>query len=357
MSAASGAAGGDGARDVAHGAAPEVVTFGEAMGLMLADDGLPLRRARRFHRTLAGAELNTAVGLARLGHRAAYAGRVGDDPFGEEVRATLLAEGVNAAGLRVDPDAPTGLLTRDRDGHRRIRVVYHRAGNAGSRLTPEDLAALPLAGARLLHVTGITPALSESARAATLAAVRAARDAGVTVSFDPNLRTKLWSREQAAPVLRELAASAQIVLTSEEEGAWLAGLTEPGADDADRGTADADRGADDALARIAAYFHAHGAQIVVIKRGADGARVSEASGDAVDVRALPVGAVVDPVGAGDAFDAGFLSGWLDGLPAAEAARRGAACGAAVVQVAGDLEGLPTRAELEDLMSETTEVDR
>jgi 2-dehydro-3-deoxygluconokinase len=331
VSAAAEAPGGGGATP------PEVVTFGEAMGLMLADDGLPLRRARRFHRTLAGAELNTAVGLARLGHRAAYAGRVGDDPFGEEVRATLLAEGVDAAGLRIDRDAPTGLLTRDRDGHRRIRVVYHRAGNAGSRLTPEDLAALPLAGARLLHVTGITPALSESARAATLAAVRAARDAGVTVSFDPNLRTKLWSREQAAPVLRELAASAQIVLTSEEEGAWLAAT--PGVEG------------------IAAYFHEHGARIVVIKRGADGARVSEAGGDAIDVPALPVGAVVDPVGAGDAFDAGFLSGWLDGLSPAEAARRGAACGAAVVQVAGDLEGLPTRAELEDLMSETTEVDR
>lgn len=315
---------------------PEVVTFGEAMGLMLADDGLPLRRARRFHRTLAGAELNTAVGLARLGHRAAYAGRVGDDPFGEEVRATLLAEGVDAAGLRIDPDAPTGLLTRDRDGHRRIRVVYHRAGNAGSRLTPEDLAALPLAGARLLHVTGITPGLSDSASAATLAAVHAARAAGVTVSFDPNHRAKLWSRDEAAPVLRELAGFAGIVLTSEDEGAWLASTS--------------------GLEQIAAYFHDRGARIVVVKRGADGARVSD-DGAVTDVPVLPVGAVVDPVGAGDAFDAGFLSGWLDGLPAAEAARRGAACGAAVVQVAGDLEGLPTRAELEDLMSDTTEVDR
>jgi 2-dehydro-3-deoxygluconokinase len=332
--AASAAAGGDAA---AAPTPPEVVTFGESMGLMLADDGLPLRRAHRFHRTVAGAELNTAVGLARLGHRAAYAGRVGDDPFGEEVRATLLAEGVDATGLVVDPSVPTGLLTRDRDGHRRIRVVYHRAGAAGSRLTPEDLAALPLAGARLLHVTGITPALSQSARAATFAAVRAARAAGVTVAFDPNHRAKLWSRDEAAPVLRELAALSQIVLTSEEEGAWLASSP--------------------SLEGIATYFHDQGAQLVVVKRGADGARVSEAGGSAIDVPVLAVGAVVDPVGAGDAFDAGFLSGWLEGLAPAEAARRGAACGAAVVQVAGDLEGAPTRAELEDLMAETTEVDR
>lgn len=338
---------------------PEVVTFGEAMGLMLADDGLPLRRARRFARSLAGAELNTAVGLARLGHRCAFAGRVGDDPFGEDVRATLLAEEVDADGLVVDPDVATGLLTRDRHGARRIRVVYHRAGSAGSRLDVDDLAALPIEGARLLHVTGITPGLSESARAATFAAVERARAAGVAVAFDPNHRARLWSRDEALPVLRELAAHATIVLTSEEEGRWLAGVGEAGAPGADTaaGAGDAQpAGADDALPAIAAWFHARGAQVVVVKRGAAGAWVS-AGGEPVAVDALPVGAAIDPVGAGDAFDAGFLSGWLDGLDAAGAARRGAACGAACVQVSGDFEGAPTRAELEDLMSDTTEVDR
>lgn len=329
--------------------APEVVTFGEAMGLLLADDGLPLRRARSFRRSIAGAELNLAVGLARLGHRVAFGGRVGDDPFGEDVRATLLAEGVGAAALRVDPDAPTGLLTRDRDGHRRIRVVFHRAGMAGSRLRADDLAALPVERARLLHVTGITPALSESAGLATADAVARARAAGVAVAFDPNFRARLWSRERALPALRELAASATIVLTSEDEGAWLAGV-EPPARAADADARDAH------AAAIAAWFHARGAALVVVKRGADGAWVGDGATGAA-VPALPAGAVVDPVGAGDGFDAGFLSGWLDGLDAPAAARRGAACGAAVVQVPGDIEGLPTRAELEDLLSDTREADR
>ncbi|MDO8189262.1 sugar kinase [Conexibacter sp. JD483] len=341
-------------------ASPEVVTCGETMGLLLADDGLPLRRARQFRRTLAGAELNTAVGLARLGHRVAYGGRVGDDPFGEDVRATLLAEGIDAAALHVDPDVPTGLLTRDRDGHRRIRVVYHRAGMAGSRLTADDLAALPIERARLLHLTGITPALSESAARATADAAARARAAGVPIAFDPNFRARLWSREQALPALRELAAGATIVLTSEDEGAWLAGIDAAAAPARD-GDASGVRGAPardaDALAQeIAAWFHARGAAIVVVKRGADGAWVSD-EGRGGAVPALAVAAVTDPVGAGDAFDAGFLSGWLDGLDAPAAARRGAACGAAVVQVAGDLEGLPTRTELEDLLSDTREADR
>jgi 2-dehydro-3-deoxygluconokinase len=321
----------------------DVVTFGEPLGLLLADDSLPLRRARAFRRTVAGAELNTAVGLARLGHRCALAARVGDDPFGDDVRATLAAESVAARPLLVDDGAATGLITRDRSGHRRVRVVYHRVGSAGSRLSAADLDALPIEAARVLHVTGITPALSATALAATRAAIVRAQAAGVAISFDPNFRARLWSRADAAPELRELAAQARIVLASEDEARWLAGLEEA------RGA-----GASAQLPEVAEWFHARGAELVAIKRGAAGAWVSDGT-TATAIASVPVGAAVDPVGAGDAFDAGFLSGWLDGRGAVDAARRGAACGAACVQVAGDLDGLPTRAELDDMT--TTEVDR
>lgn len=316
--------------------APEVVTFGEAMGLFLADAGTPLAHARRFTRTLAGAELNVAVALARLGHRCAFAGRVGDDPFGEDVRATLRAEGVDERALVVDPAAPTGLLTRDQHGERRLRVVYHRAGAAGGRLTPEDLTALPIERARLLHVTGITPALGASARAATLAAVERARAAGVPIAFDPNFRARLWSAEAAVQTLRPLAAHAELVLAGEDEARWLSGR--------------------EATADAAAWFLERGARVVAIKRGARGAWLTDGARE-LAVPPRPVALPADPVGAGDAFDAGFLSAWLRDEPLERCGAVAAAVGAACVQSAGDLAGLPARAELDALLDNDMEVDR
>lgn len=316
--------------------ATEVVTFGEAMGLFLVDGEVPLARARRFVRQVAGAELNVAVGLARLGHRCAWLGRVGDDAFGEDVIAVLRAEGIDATGVVVDPGAPTGLLVRDRHGERRVRVHYHRAGSAGSRLAPADLDIRRLAAARLVHLTGITPALSASARAATFAAADAAHAAGVPLSFDVNFRARLWDEDVALPVLRDLAARASIVLASAAEASWLSGHAEPAA--------------------AAHWFGERGAGLVAIRRGAAGAHVRSGS-EAAEVPAFPVAAPVDPVGAGDAFTAGFLSAWLRGDDPRACGRAGAAAGAACVQVPGDLDGLPTRAELGALLAGDTDVDR
>jgi len=316
-------------------AANEVITIGEPLGLLLADDGVPLRHARRFRRQVAGAELNVAVGLARLGHRCAFIGRVGDDPFGEDVLATLRTEGVEAA-VNVDPSRPTGLLIRDFHGERRLRVLYHRYGSAGSQLARGDMNSAWLDRARLLHVTGITPALSTSAHSAVLSAVEAAEQRGVPISFDVNFRERLWNAQTAAPVLGALAARATIVLASEQEALWLSGC-----EDCDA---------------AAAWFLERGAGIVAIKRGADGALVSDGRMSAT-VPALAVRSPVDPVGAGDAFDAGFLSGWLRAEELEVCARHGAAAGASCVLAAGDLDGLPTRDELDALLVGAPDVDR
>lgn len=313
----------------------DVVTFGEVMGLLVARPGQPLTEAHDFTRGIAGAEATVAIGLARLGHRTGWFGRVGDDAFGWAALAALRGAGVDVSRAGTDPHAPTGMLVRDAHPRRRITVQYYRAGSAASRMGPEHVDPAYVAEARLLHVTGITPALSGACLEATKAALAAAREAGVTVSFDPNVRLRLWSAERAAEVLRELVTGADIVLTSADEAALVTGETDP--------------------RRAATWFTDHGTGLVVVKAGGDGAWATDGKQE-WSVPVLPA-ELVDPVGAGDAFDAGFLSGWLDGLPTPDCLARGAACGSLSVQAVGDLDGLPYPHDLQAALDTRAEVDR
>ncbi|MEV0629157.1 sugar kinase [Nonomuraea wenchangensis] len=287
-----------------------VVVCGEAMLLMLAEPGIPLERATSFRRSIAGAESNVAAGLARLGHEVRWLGRVGADPAGRSVLAMLRAEGIDTRHAVVDPDAPTGLLLRDSHPARAIDVHYYRAGSAASRLDPGELTPEMVSDARLVHVTGITPMLSGSAHLATLRLLDLAREAGATVSFDPNVRLKLgpperW-RERVAPLL----ARTDVVFAGEDELELL------GVDPA-------------ALPGL-----------VVVKHRDKSASCAGLRQEAFQVP------VTDPVGAGDAFAAGFLSGLLRGEPYEVCLREAAAVAALVVQCADDNSGLPDREGLD-----------
>lgn len=309
----------------------EVVTLGECLVSFVAREQGPLAEVADFRRYVAGAEANVAVGLARLGHGAAFIGRVGDDSFGTTIVRRLRGDGVDVRGLRVEPDARTGLMFRERRGAGPSEVVYHRAGSAGSMLGPEDVqervAAGLFSGARLLHLTGITPALSASCRAAVLAAIDQAKADGLAIAFDINLRRRLWSDADAAEVLRPLLASVDIVFGSLDEGVVLGGTS------------------DDARPRIvAAALIGSGAGHAVLKLGADGAASLGSDGTWTVAPAVAGVTVVDPVGAGDAFCAGYLAGQLEGLDEADALALGNACGAAIVAVEGDQAGAPTRDE-------------
>ena len=314
----------------------EVVTLGECLASFVAADAGPLAEARRFTRHIAGAEANVAVGLARLGHAVAYIGRVGGDGFGTAILRALRGEGVDVRHLTIDDSARTGVMFRERRVLGAMDVVYHRAGSAGSRLTPEDVVRAVddgvFEGIRWLHLTGITPALSDSARAATMRALEEGRRIGATVSLDVNLRRRLWSDEQAAPVLRDLASRVNVVFGSTDELALVAG-------------ADIDSEPDQLVAAVAAT----GPRTVVVKLGRDGAlgRDGETS---MAVPGIAVTDVVDPVGAGDAFCAGFIAGRLDGVDLTTALRMGNACGALAVAASGDQSGLPDRVELARLLA-------
>lgn len=315
---------------------PDVVTFGESMALFRTDLAEPLRTARRFSRSIAGAESNVAVGLSRLGCDVGWFGRVGDDPLGLGILDTLRGEGVDVSRAVVDDAAPTGVLVRDTHAERRIDVVYARLGSAGSRLSRSDLDQDYLCSARVLHVTGITPALSQTARDATTEAVRIAADAGVTVCFDPNIRRRLWTDLAAARrALLPLVERARIVLTGHAEATLLTGEETP-----------------DAAAR---WFADRGVTTVAVKLGADGA-LGICDGQRHHGAALSVHAV-DPIGAGDAFDAGFLWAWLRGADVPECIDEGNLAAGLSVQVCGDIEGLPYRREMDERRANNLETNR
>lgn len=309
--------------------AAEVVTLGESMVLFVPDQAGPLRHAARFSRALAGAESNVAIGLCRLGHATEWIGLVGQDEFGAFILSTLRGEGVGVRFARRDGRGPTGLMFKEPAAGRDSRVFYYRRGSAASLLDEADVPGAAFSGARWLHLTGITPALGPGPRRAVAAAVRAAAAAGLRISFDPNYRARLWPPAEAAPVLRDLAGAADVLLCSEDEAAMLYGTADPAA--------------------VHAAAGGRPGQLVAVKRGDRGAAFF-ADGEAWALPAWPLRAVVEPTGAGDAFAAGLIAALLQGLAPAEAGRMGAACGALACTVAGDWEGAPERPELEAMLS-------
>lgn len=310
----------------------EVVTFGETMAALRSTG--PLRLGGTLGLSIAGAESNVAIGLARLGHSASWVGRVGDDELGALVLRTLRAENVDIAYAAIDHNRPTGLILFERRLGDITRVQYYRTGSAGSGLGAADLIpALPppqpglaVGGGGVLHMTGITPALGPAAAEATRLGAERARDTARLVSLDVNYRARLWSAADARAALRPLAQLADIVFASERELALLAAEPSAGA------------------AATADELLSGGVQAVVVKRGASGATAYTADG----VTSAPARAVrtVDVIGAGDAFVSGYLSGLLDGLDVASRLRRGTAVSAFAVGSTGDWEGLPTRCELD-----------
>ncbi|WP_416561675.1 sugar kinase [Nocardia testacea] len=293
----------------------DVVTFGETMVAVRVAGHI--RCGGDATVAVAGAESNVAIGLARLGHRVRWGGRLGADESGELVLRTLRAENVLVDTASRDTDRATGLVMFEQRLPDVTRVEYHRHGSAGSRICVADSVAALAELPRILHLTGVTPAVSPSAAEAVTEAVRIAREGGVLVSFDVNFRSRLWDPDTAAAVLRPLARAADVVIASADE----LGL----------------------VARDPAELIDGGVSEVVIKLGANGATAHTAAGmtSAAGHRV----SVVDSIGAGDAFTAGYLSALLDGGDVEQRLARGNTLGAFAVSSRGDWEGLPGRDEL------------
>jgi dehydrogluconokinase len=295
------------------------------MAMFVAEQTGDLAQVRQFHKRIAGADSNVAIGLSRLGFNVAWLSRVGDDSLGRFVVDTLSHEGLDCRHVAVDPLHPTGFQFKSREeAGADPQVEYFRKGSAASHLSVADISPA-LLQARHLHATGIPPALSPATGELSRALMTQMRQAGRSVSFDPNLRPSLWaSQAQMIAEINALAGLADWVLPGLGEGRLLTGFDDP--------------------ADIAAFYLDQGAEAVAIKLGADGAYYRTQL-DQGFIAAVPVENVVDTVGAGDGFAVGMISALLEKLSFPEAVRRGNWVGSRAVQSRGDMEGLPTRADL------------
>lgn len=259
----------------------DVITIGEAMAMFVATETGDLAEVEHFMKRVAGAELNVATGLARLGLKVGWVSRVGNDSFGRFVLQSL---------------------------------------------APDDFRADYFTSARHLHLSGVAAALSESSYALLEHAAKVMKAEGKTLSFDPNLRPVLWKSEaEMVEKLNRLAFQADWVLPGLKEGMILTGQQTPEA--------------------IADFYLRHGVKAVIIKTGADGAWYKTAGGEQGCVAPVKVDNVVDTVGAGDGFAVGVISALLEGRSLHQAVTRGNKIGALAIQVQGDSEGLPTREQL------------
>ncbi len=308
----------------------KTILFGEPMALLIADTTGALEEVEHFTRALSGAEVNVSIGLSRLGHKVEYLTRLGDDPFGHYIEKILKANGIGTALVTYDAVYRTGIQLKNRvtDGSDPY-APYYRKGSAASHISPAEIDGIDLTDVKLVHVTGIPPALSETARAATFRLMERAKEQGIFITFDPNLRPVLWGDEDTMrTVINRLAAQADVILPGIEECRILVGTT-------DKET-------------VAEFYQTLGVKNVIIKDGSRGAFV-KVGGNSYMVPGFKVEQVVDTVGAGDGFAVGVISGILEGMSVEESVRRGNAIGAIQVMNISDNEGLPTKEELQAFM--------
>lgn len=308
---------------------PDVVCMGEVMVEFNAVTRGPLRHVALFEKHAAGAEGNVAIGVSRLGVSSGIITRIGDDEFGQFILDSLRAERVDTTHVVKDKRAPTAafFIQRGFPIPEKSEAYYYRRNSAGSRLSRPDVDTKYLGSAKLFHVTGITPALSKSAKEATFFAIKSARQHKVTVSLDTNIRLKLWTEQAARNTLQPLCRLADIVFTSASDAKIILGKHDP--------------------AEVARLLHRTGVKTVVVKLGEKGAFASS-GGKTASQPMIPT-PVEDPTGAGDSFAAAFLATQLKGWTLKESLRAAATTAALVVTVRGDYENIPDLNALKTFM--------
>lgn len=310
----------------------DVITIGDAMITFNPSSKGPMRFSSSFERKVGGAELNFAIGCARLGLRTGWISRLGKDEFGKHILHSVRGEGIDVSEVQLIEGYPTSLNFKEIIEDGSGKTFYYRYNSPTLTMSPDSLTDSYFSGAKLLHITGVFPAIAEKNAEIIHRAITLAKHHGLLISFDPNIRLKLWSKERARQVLTEFLPKVDIFLTGEEEADLLLGTSDPN--------------------EIIEICKNIGISYVAIKQGANGS-IGYNNGEFLKSPSIPTKKVVDTVGAGDGFDAGFVYGVLQQWPLDRILVFANAIGSMVVSVSGDNEGLPY---LEDVLVHLGEKD-
>ena len=296
----------------------DLFTFGESLSVFISSDTDSVMSAAKFERVTAGAEVNVAVALSRLGLKAQYFSRFGNDQLGSVMLADIKAEGVDVS-LAKRVDSFTGAMVRNPGKSAPVEISYLRKGSAASTIEPSDILDSYISSTRWLHATGITCAISESGAKTVKHALEKAAQLKIKSSFDLNIRRKLWSEDVARKVLEPLARDVELLIGGEDEYQVVFGKVEP--------------------KQILAEVNKRGCKIAVMTKGDQKMRFS-IDGNYEEITPPKVVAV-DPVGSGDAFTGGVIAGLLSGMSTTQALEQGSICGALVASMFGDWTGIPS----------------
>lgn len=297
----------------------DVITIGDAMVAMCPKEKGPILFCNTFERKIGGAELNVAIGCARLGLKSGWISRLGQDDFGKHILKTVRGEGIDTSQIELVEGYQTSVYFREVMANGDSRSFYYREKSPTSTMRAESLDENYFRNSKVLHITGVFPSINDNNKEILLKAVELAKKNNLLISFDPNIRLKMWTKSQAREFINKFLSEVDILLVGDEEISIL--IDEEDTNEAIK------------------KFHDMGIDKVVVKRGAKGAIGSDGS-NIYDVAAIKPKALIDTVGAGDGFAAGFLSAYLKGDSFEESIEFANAVGSLVVGIEGDNEGLP-----------------
>lgn len=305
----------------------KILLVGEAMTLLIAKEYGKLDNVSNFEKRVAGAELNVCMGLTRLGYETQYLTKLGNDPFGRSIKTYIEDKKIKLANFEFDNYNKTGMMLKGKIENGDPEIYYFRKNSAASKICPEDIEKLNFKDIDLVHITGISLAISKSFREAMYKLIELARKNNIMVTFDPNLRPSMWdSEEEMIKVINDISSKADVVMPGISEARILLSV--------------------DKLEDIRDAYMKMGVENIVVKLGSSGSAFISPDGIVIE-KGFKVEKVIDTVGAGDGFAVGIISGLLEGLDKNKILERANAIGSIQVQHVSDNEGLPTREELEE----------